>query len=84
MQVSTMEYINKISAEETILSATPNLMHELLQYYIQFYPKVLVKALIKYQVFLNKNAIHDLEDLYDYIESHDTSKKADYVLNHLE
>jgi toxin ParE1/3/4 len=30
---------------------------------------------------LTKDALRDLEDLYDYIASHDTPRKADYVLD---
>ncbi len=37
-----------------------------------------------YQVFLTDDAARDLEDLYDYIEFHDASEKADYVLDKIE
>lgn len=37
-----------------------------------------------FQVFLTDDAAYDLEDLYDYIESHDAPEKADYVLGKLE
>ncbi|MBU2984758.1 type II toxin-antitoxin system RelE/ParE family toxin [Saccharophagus degradans] len=39
---------------------------------------------MSYQVFLTNDAAYDLEDLYDYIESHDASEKADYVLDKIE
>lgn len=39
---------------------------------------------MSYQVFLTDDAAHDLEDLYDYIETHDTPEKADYVLDKIE
>ncbi|MFV1985619.1 MAG: type II toxin-antitoxin system RelE/ParE family toxin [Thiohalomonadales bacterium] len=37
-----------------------------------------------YLVFLTDDASHDLEQLYDYIESHDALEKADYVLEQIE
>ncbi len=37
-----------------------------------------------YRVFLTDDAARDLEDLYDYIESHDAAEKADYVLDKIE
>ncbi len=37
-----------------------------------------------YQVFLTDDASRDLEDLYNYIESHDAPGKADYVLDQIE
>ncbi len=39
---------------------------------------------MRYQVFLTDDAAYDLEDLYDYIEHHDSSEKADYVLDKIE
>lgn len=39
---------------------------------------------MSYQLFLTDDAAYDLEDLYDYIESHDSSEKADYVLDKIE
>ena len=39
---------------------------------------------MSYQVFLTDGAAYDLEDLYDYIESHDATEKADYVLDKIE
>jgi len=39
---------------------------------------------MSYQAFLTDDAAHDLEDLYDYIESHDAPEKADYVLDKIE
>lgn len=35
-------------------------------------------------VYLTEDASRDLEDLYDYIESHDAPGKADYVLDQIE
>ena len=35
-------------------------------------------------VFLTDDASQDLEELYDYIESHDAPGKADYVLDQIE
>ncbi len=37
-----------------------------------------------YQVYLTDDAAHDLEDLYDYVASHDAPEKADYVLDKIE
>ncbi|MDQ7049087.1 MAG: type II toxin-antitoxin system RelE/ParE family toxin [Enterobacterales bacterium] len=37
-----------------------------------------------YQVFLTDGAAYDLENLYNYIESHDATEKADYVLDKIE
>jgi len=37
-----------------------------------------------FQVFLTDDAARDLEDLYDYIDSHDMQGKADDVLDQLE
>ncbi len=37
-----------------------------------------------FQVFLTDDAARDLEELHDYIESHDAPGKADYVLDHIE
>lgn len=37
-----------------------------------------------FQVFLTDDASRDLEELYDYIESHDVPGKADYVLDQIE
>ena len=37
-----------------------------------------------FQVFLTNDASRDLEDLHDYIESHDVPGKADYVLDQIE
>lgn len=39
---------------------------------------------MSFQVFLTNDAARDLEDLYDYIASHDVPGKADYVLNQIE
>lgn len=39
---------------------------------------------MSYQVFLTDDAAYDLEDLYKYIESHDTLEKANYVLDKIE
>jgi toxin ParE1/3/4 len=36
------------------------------------------------QVFLTNDASQDLEELYNYIESHDAPGKADYVLDQIE
>jgi toxin ParE1/3/4 len=35
-------------------------------------------------VLLTDDAARDLEDLYDYIETHDAPEKADYVLDKIE
>ena len=37
-----------------------------------------------FQVYLTDDASRDLDDLYNYIESHDASGKADYVLDQIE
>ena len=37
-----------------------------------------------FQIYLTDDASRDLEDLYDYIESHDVPGKADYVLDQIE
>ena len=37
-----------------------------------------------FQVLLTDDAARDLEDLYDYIDSHDSLEKADYVLDKIE
>ena len=37
-----------------------------------------------FAVFLTDDASQDLEELYDYIESHDAPEKADYVLDQIE
>ena len=37
-----------------------------------------------FAVLLTNDAARDLDDLYDYIASHDTPQKADYVLEQLE
>ncbi len=37
-----------------------------------------------FQVYLTEDASRDLEELYDYIESHDVPDNADYVLDQLE
>ena len=37
-----------------------------------------------FHVFLADDASRDLEELYDYIESHDAPGKADYVLDQIE
>ena len=39
---------------------------------------------MSYQVLLTDDAVYDLEDIYDYIESHDSPEKADYVLDKIE
>ena len=36
-----------------------------------------------FQVFLTDDASRDLEELYDYIASHDAPEKADYVLDQI-
>lgn len=36
------------------------------------------------EIFLTDDAAYDLEELYDYIESHDSREKADYVLEKIE
>jgi toxin ParE1/3/4 len=37
-----------------------------------------------FQVYLTDDASRDLEELYDYIESHDAPGKANYVLDQIE
>ena len=37
-----------------------------------------------FQVFLTEDAAYDLEELYDYIEYHDSPEKADVVLDQIE
>lgn len=37
-----------------------------------------------FQIFLTDFASRDVEELYDYVASHDAPGKADYVLDHLE
>lgn len=37
-----------------------------------------------FQIFLTDDASRDLEELYDYIASHDAPGKADYVLDQIE
>ena len=37
-----------------------------------------------FQLFLTDDATRDLEELYDYIESHDAPGKVDYVLDQIE
>ena len=37
-----------------------------------------------FRVFLTEDAARDLEDLYDYIDSHDVPGKAEYVLDKIE
>ncbi len=37
-----------------------------------------------YQVLLTEDALHDLEELYGYIVTHDGPDKADHVLDHIE
>ena len=39
---------------------------------------------MSFQVFLTDDAARDLEDLYDYVESHDVPGKADHVLEQIE
>ena len=39
---------------------------------------------MSFSVLLTDDAAHDLEDLCDYIDLHDVSGKADYVLEQLE
>ncbi|HBT97596.1 MAG TPA: plasmid stabilization protein [Desulfobulbaceae bacterium] len=39
---------------------------------------------MSFQVFLTNDAARDLEELYDYIASHDSLGKAEYVLDHIE
>ena len=37
-----------------------------------------------FSVLLTEDAAGDLEELYDYIAGHDSSRKADYVLDQIE
>lgn len=37
-----------------------------------------------FQIFLTDDASRDLEELYDHIESHDSPRKAGYVLDQIE
>lgn len=39
---------------------------------------------MSYEVFLTDYAVHDLNELYDYINRHDTRGKADYILEQIE
>jgi len=39
---------------------------------------------MSFQIFLTNDAYRDLEDLYDYIASHDAPEKADHLLNQIE
>ena len=39
---------------------------------------------MSYQVLLTDDAANDLENVYDYIESHDSPENADYVLDKIE
>jgi len=39
---------------------------------------------MRHQVFLTDDAAFDLEDIYDSIQFHDASEKADYVLDKIE
>jgi toxin ParE1/3/4 len=39
---------------------------------------------MNFQIFLTDDASGDLEELYDYIASHDAPGKADYVLDQIE
>lgn len=39
---------------------------------------------MSFRVFLTDDAARDLEDLYDYLESHDAPAKADHVLAQIE
>ena len=39
---------------------------------------------MSYRLLLTDDASRDLEELYDYIDSHEAPGKADYVLNQLE
>jgi toxin ParE1/3/4 len=39
---------------------------------------------MRFKVLLTKDALRDLEELYDYIAFHDTPRKADYVLDKIE
>jgi len=39
---------------------------------------------MKYEVLLTDDAANDLEDIINYISTHDSPENADYVLNQLE
>jgi toxin ParE1/3/4 len=39
---------------------------------------------MSFSVLLTDDAVHDLEELYDYIDQHDVPGKADYVLEQIE
>ena len=39
---------------------------------------------MRFKVLLTKDALRDLEELYDYIAFHDTPRNADYVLDKIE
>ena len=39
---------------------------------------------MSFQIFLTDDAAQDLEDLCDYIDSHDVPGKSEYVLNQIE
>lgn len=39
---------------------------------------------MNFKVFMTNDAAHDLEELYDYLLTHNLGKKADYVLNKIE
>ncbi|HEY6094122.1 MAG TPA: type II toxin-antitoxin system RelE/ParE family toxin [Gallionellaceae bacterium] len=39
---------------------------------------------MRYEVMLTEHALHDLEELYDYIAAHDEPASADHVLDSLE
>ena len=39
---------------------------------------------MRFKVLLTKDALRDLEELYDYIAFHDTPRRADYVLDKIE
>ena len=39
---------------------------------------------MSYRLLLTDDASRDLEELYDYIDSHDAPGKADYVLDQIE
>jgi toxin ParE1/3/4 len=39
---------------------------------------------MRFSVLLADDAVHDLEDIYDYIDLHDGRDKADHVLDRIE
>ena len=39
---------------------------------------------MKYAILLTDDAVHDLEEIDDYISEHDSPQNADYVLNQIE